>query len=44
VILGAASMDDGMQVALGFFGFTILMAFSFGLLFGFIRFMKRMLG
>lgn len=43
-MIAVASLDEGMQVALGFFAFTILMAFSFGLLFGFIRFMKRMLG
>jgi len=43
-LIGAASLDDGMQLAAGFFAFTLLLAFCFGLLFGFVRFMKRMLG
>jgi hypothetical protein len=43
MIVGA-DLADGMQLAAGFFGLTILLAFAFGLLFGFVRFMKRMLG
>lgn len=43
-MIGAVSLDDGMTIAGGFFALTILMAFAFGLLFGFVRFMKRMLG
>lgn len=37
-------MDDGMQIAAGFFVLGIVLVFSFEILGGFIAFMKRMLG
>lgn len=37
-------LDDGMQVAAGFFGLTLLLLFVGYVLAGFIAFMKRMLG
>ena len=43
-MIGAVTPDDGMTIAGAFFALTLLMAFCFGLLFGFVRFMKRMLG
>jgi len=43
-VIGAVSVDDGMAIAGAFFALTLLMAFAMGLLFGFVRFMKRLLG
>jgi hypothetical protein len=37
-------LDDGMQVAAGFFVLAVVLVFSFEILGGFISFMKRMLG
>ena len=37
-------MDEGLQVAGYFFGLGIAMAFAFGMLFGIVGFVKRLLG
>ena len=37
-------LDAGMTVALGFWGLGLLMVFIWGVFFGFVDFMRRMLG
>jgi hypothetical protein len=37
-------LGAGVQVAFGFFALTFLLTFAFGVLFGFVDFMRRFLG
>jgi len=40
----AATLDQGMTVAAGFYALALLMAFSWAILLGFVNFVRRFLG
>lgn len=40
----AAGIEDGVQVAFSFFALGLLLTFAFGVLLGFVDFMRRLLG
>jgi len=43
-VIAAASLDDGMAVAFGFFALGLLMVFAWAVLLGFVDFVRRFLG